>query len=135
MAYNHFDYSQRETLFAAPDSSCQIPSSFSIGPTQDYPAVNEVSMGHNYGSYEHTQGSRVFGTDEGEVASRSRLTQEQIAELEREFAIKPKPNTEEKKRMADRMGVDYPRVNVSGSPVHVISYIDMVLELVSKSPS
>ena len=47
-----------------------------------------------------------------DTSSRPRLTPEQIAVLEDNFKIKPKPGTDFKKQLAARIGLSLQRVNV-----------------------
>lgn len=64
-------------------------------------------------------------TEESDMASRSRLTQEQLARLEREFKQRYKPNTEYKRGLAETMGVEYHKINVSQLSYFVIADIDV----------
>ena len=52
-------------------------------------------------------------TEEVDTSSRPRLTQEQITILEQEFSKLPKPSTDFKKQLSDRIGLTLARVNVS----------------------
>lgn len=49
-----------------------------------------------------------------DTSTRPRLTHEQVTQLEEEFSKLPKPNTDFKKNLADRIGLTLARVNVSG---------------------
>ena len=51
--------------------------------------------------------------DDGDNESKTRLSPEQMAELEREFRLNHKPKTERKKIIAQRLRLQLPRVNVS----------------------
>ncbi len=57
--------------------------------------------------------------------TRCRLTQEQLATLEAAFADGYKPNTEYKKTLAEKIGVDFQKVNVSDRSKCVIFRIDL----------
>ena len=91
--------------------------------------VDEGYFGPDYASYHERQGSQGTGianTEESDTASRSRLTQEQLAHLEREFQQRFKPNTEYKRGLAESMGVEYQKVNVSNHYcVRITSLIDI----------
>ena len=50
--------------------------------------------------------------DDGDAESKTRLSPEQMAELEREFRMNHKPKTERKKVIAQRLRLQLPRVNV-----------------------
>lgn len=84
---------------------------------REYQAAKGASMASNYGMYDDRpgyQGASMTSTDESaDAANRARLTQEQLAQLEREFVVHHKPNTEYKKSLAEQMCVDYAKVNVS----------------------
>lgn len=56
--------------------------------------------------------SPTENTEETDISSRPRLTQEQITILEQEFNKLPKPNTDFKKELADRIGLTLARINV-----------------------
>lgn len=82
------------------------------------------------------QGTGTNNTGEGgDPASRPRLTQEQLAHLERQFALHHKPNTDYKKSLAENMGVDYSKVNVSHYTILSHLLLTSVIELVSESTS
>lgn len=51
--------------------------------------------------------------DDGDAEGKSRLTSDQMNELEREFKLNPKPKTQYKQRVATRLRLNLPRVNVS----------------------
>lgn len=51
--------------------------------------------------------------EDGDAESKTRLSPEQMAELEREFRLNHKPKTERKKIIAQRLRLQLPRVNVS----------------------
>lgn len=51
--------------------------------------------------------------EDGDAESKTRLSPEQMAELEREFRLNHKPKTERKKVIAQRLRLQLPRVNVS----------------------
>ena len=127
MEYGHFDYSQPETTFPAPDPSHRVAPSYPLGHMQDYHHLDETPIAPDYGSYDPNPGLQNSPVEDGDGAGRTRLTQEQIAELEKEFAIKPKPNTEQKKTLADRMRVEYQRVNVSSCPHPMKSHVNIDL--------
>ena len=55
----------------------------------------------------------------------SGLTQEQLATLEAEFAERTKPNTEYKKTLAEKMGVEFLMVHVGDHPAYIILRIDL----------
>lgn len=67
----------------------------------------------------------MANADDGDLGTRSRLTQEQLATLEAEFAERYKPNTEYKKSLAEKMGVEFQKVNVRDRPACVIFRIDL----------
>jgi len=61
-----------------------------------------------------TLGSPNETMEEIDTSTRPRLTHEQVTQLEEEFSKVPKPNTDFKKNLADRIGLTLARVNVSG---------------------
>ena len=78
------------------------------------------------GGYQCRCFDSLANMEEGDTASRSRLTQEQLALLEHEFGPRYKPNPEYKKGLAERMGVEYHEVNVSNiNAIRIISHIDI----------
>ena len=95
-----------------------FPSAFHSDASQDFRQADGLAMPSAYGLYDESQtyhGLPIPGVDDnGDMANRARLTSEQLAELEREFSVNHKPNTDHKKVLADRMRVEYPKVNVSG---------------------
>lgn len=129
MAYNHFESSQTPPVFAAADSHYQLPSSFPMSSPREHHIVDGGYFGSDYAAYHERQGSQGMGlanTEESDTASRSRLTQEQLAHLEREFQQRFKPNTEYKRGLAESMGVEYQKVNVSSHYcVRITSHIDI----------
>lgn len=56
--------------------------------------------------------------EELDTSSRPRLTQEQIAILEKNFKGKAKPNTDFKKHLAKQIGLSLQRVNVGSFHIH-----------------
>lgn len=116
-------------LFAAADSIHPYPLSHPMASNQGYSTGEGAAMDQNFDMYEDRQGYQGTGSGNSEEAvdsaSRPRLTQEQLAELETQFALHHKPNTDYKKSLAENMGVDYSKVNVSHRIVHVTSPIDI----------
>ena len=74
---------------------------------------------------EKDRAPNMSNTDDGDLGTRSRLTQEQLATLEAEFTERYKPNTKYKKNLAEKMGVEFQKVNVSDCPACVIFGIDL----------
>ena len=75
-------------------------------------AFGESAALHNRSS-SATLGLPQDVTEEVDTSTRPRLTQEQVTQLEEEFSKLPKPNTDFKKNLADRIGLTLARVNVS----------------------
>ena len=129
MAHSHYDYSQPESMFAVTDSSYQFQGSLPETESHDYHVAEETSYQGAYKSYNERPGypptQNMTSTDEGDLGTRSRLTQEQLALLEAEFAERYKPNTEYKKTLADKMGVEFQKVNVGDSPACILPSIDI----------
>lgn len=73
--------------------------------------------------------------EEIDTSTRPRLTQEQVTVLEEEFSKLPKPNTDFKKELANRIGLTLARVNVSGFVFREMLYgLRYVIELVPEPP-
>ena len=127
MAHSNYEYSQPESMFPAADSGYQFPGSMPKNQSHDYHTTEDTPFQVNYKPYNERQGypaQNVASTDDGDLGTRSRLTQEQLATLEAEFAERYKPNTEYKKTLAEKMGVDFQKVNVGDPPAYVILRID-----------
>ena len=128
MAHSHYEYSQPESMFSAADSGYQFPGSMPQNESHNYHPAEDTPFQVNYKPYDEPQGypaSNMSNTDDGDLGTRSRLTQEQLATLEAEFAERYKPNTEYKKSLAEKMGVEFQKVNVSDRPAYVILRIDL----------
>ena len=128
MAHSHYEYSQPESMFPAADSGFQFPASMPKKESRDYHTVEDKSFQVNYKPYNDRQAypaQNITNTDDSDLGTRSRLTQEQLATLEAEFAERYKPNTEYKKGLAEKMGVEFQKVNVSDHPARVIFRIDL----------
>lgn len=94
---------------ASSGPSNAIPTFHSLGPfSGPMSTVNRQTSG--------PLTSPMDNTEEVDTSSRPRLTQEQITILEQEFAKLPKPSTDFKKQLADRIGLTLARVNVSCTP-------------------
>ncbi len=128
MAHSHYEYSQPESMFAA-DSGYQFQGSLPKNESHDYHTAEDTSFQGNYKSYNERQSyppaQNATNTDDSDLGTRSRLTQEQLATLEAEFAERYKPNTEYKKTLAEKMGVEFQKVNVSDRSNCVIFRIDL----------
>jgi len=130
MAYTQlYEASQPDSLFSPADLSHQLTSSHPMDPNHHYSSAEAVATEPSFDMYDDRlgySGTGMTNTDEaGDPASRPRLTQEQLAQLERQFALHHKPNTEYKKSLAENMGVDYSKVNVSYHTICVTSFIDI----------
>lgn len=130
MAYTQsYEASQPESMFPAADPIHQLPSSNPMDHSQNYPATESAASASGFEMYDDRQERQDTGMtaseEAGDAASRPRLTQEQLAQLERQFALYHKPNTEYKKSLAENMGVDYAKVNVRLHPMSVMSPIDV----------
>lgn len=138
MAHSHYEYSQPESMFPVADSGYQFPGSMPKTEPHDYHTAEDTPFQVNYKPYNERQGypaQSLNNTEDGDLGTRSRLTQEQLATLEAEFAERYKPNTEYKKTLAEKMGVEFQKVNVSDHRACVILGIDLdMAELVSESP-
>ena len=129
MAHTHYEYSQPESMFPATDSSYQFQGSMPKNEPNDYHNADDTSFQAHYKSYNERPGyppaQNVNSADDGDLGTRSRLTQEQLATLEAEFAERYKPNTEYKKTLAEKMGVEFQKVNVSNRSACVVLRIDV----------
>ena len=139
MAHSHYEYSQPESMFPTADSAYQFPAPMSKNESHDYHAVKDIPFQTNYKPYNERQAypaQHIANTDDGDLGTRSRLTQEQLATLEAEFAERYKPNTEYKKTLAERMGVEFQKVNVGDHPCFLSLFVlTEFAELVSESAS
>jgi len=130
MDFSHYDSSATEPIFAATDANYQFPGSFPTNTSPVYRPIDGGAFAPSYDLYDESQrhqGMSIGHTEESDMASRSRLTQEQLACLEREFKQRYKPNTEYKRALADTMGVEYHKINVSRLSHLIISHIDVHL--------
>ena len=128
MAHSHYDFSQTESMFPTADSGYQFQGSMPQNESHNYHPAEETPFQVDYKPYNERQGysaPTMSNTDDGDLGTRSRLTQEQLATLEAEFAERYKPNTEYKKNLAEKMGVEFQKVNVSDRPACVIFRIDL----------
>ena len=129
MAHTHYEYSHPESMFPVTDSGYQFQGSLPKNESHDYHPAEEPSFQGSYKSYNERPGyppaQNMTNTDDGDLGTRSRLTQEQLATLEAEFAERYKPNTEYKKTLAEKMGVEFQKVNVSERPACLILRIDL----------
>ncbi|CAD6566282.1 MAG: hypothetical protein ASARMPREDX12_005628 [Alectoria sarmentosa] len=114
MAHSHYEYSQPESMFPAADPGYQFPGSIPKNESHDYHTAEDTPFQVNYKPYNERQSypaQNIANTEDGDLGTRSRLTQEQLATLEAEFAERYKPNTEYKKTLAEKMGVEFQKVN------------------------
>ncbi|KAL2055964.1 hypothetical protein ABVK25_003606 [Lepraria finkii] len=119
MEFNRFESFRTLPVFAPTDSHYQFPLSIPMKSPPEHHGFDGVYFGSHCASYHERQGSQgkgIANTEESDMASRSRLTQEQLAHLEREFQQRFKPNTEYKRGLAESMGVEYQKVNTSHEP-------------------
>lgn len=115
-------------MFPTADPGYQFPGSMPKNESHDYQSAEDTTFQVNYKPYTERQNypaQSIANTDDGDLGTRSRLTQEQLATLEAEFADKYKPNTEYKKTLAEKMGVEFQKVNVSNHPACPILHIDL----------
>ena len=128
MEYSHNDHHGPEFIFPAADAIHQIPTGVPMDDSQAFHTTDAAAIGPAYGAYDEThffQGYSMHNADEPiDTARGPRLTQEQLAHLEEEFARNFKPNTDHKKALADEMRVEYAKVNVSHCPARVTFVID-----------
>ena len=82
-------------------------------PSYPNPGPFEGSIAAHQRSTSGTPGLPTDNAEEVDTSTRPRLTQEQVTQLEEEFSKLPKPNTDFKKNLADRIGLTLARVNVS----------------------
>ena len=140
MEYHHLDDPHFESMFPMADSGHQIPPTYPVDPAQAFYSLEGGVVGSTYEVYDERQVHPAYsinGTDEGVDGSKGpRLTPEQLIFLEDEFSRQNKPNTDRKRTLAERMGVEYPKVNVSIHAAQVtIFQLTLVAELVSESTS
>ena len=107
------DYSPLESDFYA---STQLPQYHhqpsSLDFAQDSQAVLFDRQSHAPPSHNHASDFDVADTE-----NKIPLTQDQVAALESSFIAVPKPKTEHKKSLAEKLGLDLRRVNVRIIPV------------------
>ena len=129
MEFNRFESFRTLPVIAPTDSHYQFPLSIPMKSPPEHHRFDGGYFGSHCASYHESQGSQgkgIANTEESDMASRSRLTQEQLAHLEREFQQRFKPNTEYKRGLAESMGVEYQKVNVSNHYcVRIKSLIDI----------
>ena len=128
MAHSHYEYSQPESMFPAADSGYQFQGSMPKNESHNYHVAEDTSFQAKQMSYNERQGyptQTVNNADDSDLGTRSRLTQEQLATLEAEFAERYKPNTEYKKSLAEKMGVEFQKVNVRDGSACVVFRIDL----------
>ena len=116
-----FNFDQEQLTM---NSTFQTPESFfqqHQNQQQNYDAYNPDAQPTLFNHVERglstqnfTKGYQEF--DYSENGNNTRLTQEQMAALETSFQEQPKPKTEYKKGLAERLGLDFQRVNVSAIP-------------------
>ncbi|KAK4697470.1 hypothetical protein P7C71_g620, partial [Lecanoromycetidae sp. Uapishka_2] len=114
MDFSHYASSAAEPTYPATDSIYHLPGSFPTNSPPVYRPVDGGAFVSSYDLYDDRQKHQSMGighTEESDMASRSRLTQEQLARLEREFKQRYKPNTEYKRGLAETMGVEYHKIN------------------------
>ena len=139
MAHTRYEYSQPESMFPTANSAYPFSAPMSKNESHDYHAAKDIQFQTNYKPYNERQpfsAQHITNTDDGDLGTRSRLTQEQLATLEAEFAERYKPNTEYKKTLAERMGVEFQKVNVGDHPCFLSLFVlTEIAELVSESAS
>ena len=114
MDYSHFHFPMSDSAY--PVINGYYPQAHASGhghQTSDFSNASSDFLPH--GLYLARDGSAdLFDDfDEGDTESKTRLSPEQMAELEREFRLNHKPKTERKKIIAQRLRLQLPRVNVS----------------------
>ena len=85
-------------------------------PTYHNRGPFEVSTASHSRSTSGPPASPTENPEDVDTSTRPRLTPEQVTQLEEEFSKLPKPNTDFKKNLADRIGLTLARVNVSSWP-------------------
>ena len=133
--WSQFDFSQHE--YPPPDSDFQFTSQL-----PQYPHHNYLDFSHDFrGVLYDRQGQALLSPSHandleiGDTENKTPLTQDQVAALESSFIAVPKPKTEHKKGLAERLGLDLRRVNVRSSHFSQVLALNIVTELVSKSTS
>jgi hypothetical protein len=69
---------------------------------------------HDYDLHQHAPMIRMPTTTTKTNETKPRLGKDEVDILESEFQKNPKPTTQTKRQFAEDMGVDLPRINVSG---------------------
>ena len=110
-----FDFGQQQLrAYPAPDLDFQTSN-----PITNYqqPAYADYTVNNHAVQYDG-HGQAIFQQPAGTDAENAqpRLTQDQIAALENTFVEAPKPKMEHKKNLAERLGLELPRVNVIEAP-------------------
>ncbi|MDI1490627.1 MAG: hypothetical protein OHK93_001831 [Ramalina farinacea] len=105
-----FDFGQQQLrAYPAPDLDFQTSN-----PITNYqqPSYADYTVNNHAVQYDG-HGQAIFQQPSGTDAENAqpRLTQDQIAALENTFVEAPKPKMEHKKNLAERLGLELPRVN------------------------
>ena len=110
MEYSEPFYLQHERVMHHPTTT--HPAPHSMLHQEGYSNGSGVPPGIHGPVY---PGSPQDEAEELDTSSRPRLTQEQIAILEKHFKGKNKPNTDFKRQLAKQIGLSLQRVNVSAA--------------------
>ena len=115
-------------MFPFADPNQQMPSSLSMDHSQGYTTLDGPLNGSGrepLNDHQAYYGQGMGNIEDGGDAARGpRLSQEQLAYLEGEFALHYKPSTDHKKALAERMGVEFAKVNVRLQTLCIRSLID-----------
>lgn len=114
MDYSHFHFPMSDSAYPVLNGYYPRPHAPGHGhQASDFSNASSDFLPHSL--YLPSDGS-VDPFDDGEdgdAENKTRLSPEQMAELEREFRLNHKPKTERKKIIAQRLRLQLPRVNVS----------------------
>ena len=117
MDFSHYQSRATEPTFNNIDPTYQHPGSYPAHSSPVYQPIDGPASAPGHELYEERLRNHSIcvghTNEDSDMASRSRLTQEQLARLEREFKQRYKPNTEYKKGLAETMGVEYHKINAS----------------------
>ena len=124
MDYSHFHFPMSDSAYPVINGYYPQPHAPGHGhQPSDFSNASSEFLPH--GLYLPRDGSADLFDDveDGDAESKTRLSPEQMAELEREFRLNHKPKTERKKIIAQRLRLQLPRVNVSlDRPSPVVIY-------------
>ena len=114
MDYSHFHFPMSDSAYPVINGYYPQPHASGHGQQpSDFSNASSDFLPHSLYLTRDGSADLYDDVDEGDTESKTRLSPEQMAELEREFRLNHKPKTERKKIIAQRLRLQLPRVNVS----------------------